>query len=130
MPMRSAIVAVIVDFLLNLTLIWFMGQAGLAASTALCSYLQVVILIIGLRRKLGRSVLDGLRVTLFKTSIATLIMGLVGILVIFLTKELPERRLFDAVRLAVIVPASAAVYIYSAKFLRIEMLSLLTGRKA
>ncbi|GAI77442.1 unnamed protein product, partial [marine sediment metagenome] len=40
-PMRSAMIAVLVNVILNLTLIWFMGVAGLAFSTAICSYLQV-----------------------------------------------------------------------------------------
>jgi putative peptidoglycan lipid II flippase len=128
-PMRSALVAVVANFLLNLTLIWFLGRAGLAAATAICAYIQVVILTIVLRRRLGGDVLDGLSVTLIKTIIATFVMWLAGGAVIVLMKGLPGIRLYNCLRLLVVVPLAAAVYILCAKFLRIEMLSLLAGRK-
>ncbi len=48
-PMHSALVAVLANFVLNLTLIWFLDRAGLACATAICSYLQVVILVVVLR---------------------------------------------------------------------------------
>jgi len=128
-PARSAVCAVAVNVILNLTLIWFLGTGGLAAATALCSYLQVMILATALRRKLGHSILDGLPVTLIKTLAATVIMCLAGIVVMILTKNFPASRLFDVLRLAVVVPSASVVYLLAAKFLRIEMLSLLIGSK-
>jgi peptidoglycan biosynthesis protein MviN/MurJ (putative lipid II flippase) len=128
-PMRSALVAVVTNFMLNLTLIWFLGRAGLAAATAICAYIQVVILTIVLRRRLGQAVLDKLPITLIKTFIATFVMWLAGSAIIVLMKGLPEVRLYDCLRLIVVVPSAAAVYVLCAKFLRIEMLSLFAGRK-
>ncbi|MFH1717266.1 MAG: murein biosynthesis integral membrane protein MurJ [Planctomycetota bacterium] len=127
-PAKSALLAVLANVILNLTLIWFLGTGGLAAATALCSYLQVAILITVLRRKLGPSILDGLSATLVRTVAATALMSLVGIAMIFLMKNLPAGRLFEALRLAVLVPSAAIVYVLAAKLLRIEMLSLLTRR--
>jgi putative peptidoglycan lipid II flippase len=66
MPARSALAAVFVNIVLNLTLIWYMGTAGLALSTALCSYLQVLILLWALRNRFSGHVLDGLFVALLK----------------------------------------------------------------
>ena len=130
-PMQSALVAVFANAVLNLTLIWFMGRAGLACSTAVCSYLQVVILIIVLRRKLEHTILDGLSVTLMKTLAATGLMSLAAATIMILTRNLPHVRSFDVLRLAAVVPIAAAVYLLAAKFLRIEMLSLLiSGKKA
>jgi putative peptidoglycan lipid II flippase len=128
-PMRSALVAVVTNFMLNLTLIWFLGRAGLAAATAICAYIQVVILTFVLRRRLGRTVLDKLPITLIKTFVATFVMWLAGSIVIVLMRGLPEVRLYNCLRLLVVVPLAAVVYIMCAKLLRIEMLSLLTGRK-
>ena len=128
-PAKSAVYAVVANIFLNLTLIWFLGTAGLAAATAACSYLQVVILVRALRRKLGRSLLDGLRITLIKTLIATAIMFLTGSAIMSLCKKLPDGRVFDAFRLAVVVPSAVVVYTLAAKLLRIEMLSLFTGGK-
>jgi putative peptidoglycan lipid II flippase len=130
-PMQSALVAVFVNAVLNLTLIWFMGRAGLACSTAVCSYLQVVILIIVLGRKLEHTILDGLSVTLMKTLAATGLMSLAAATIMILTGSLPHVRSFNILRLAAVVTTSAAVYLLAAKFLRIETLSLLTsGKKA
>jgi len=128
-PARSALYAVVANIILNLTLIWFLGTAGLAAATAACSYLQVIILVTVLRRKLGHSILDGLSATLMKTLAATAFMFLAGAAIMFLCKNLPDGRSFDVLRLAVVVPSAAAVYVLAAKFLHIEMLSLFTGRR-
>lgn len=129
-PAKSAVFAVAANIVLNLTLIWFLGTAGLAAATAACSYLQVVILVTVLKRKLGRSILDGLPITLVKTVAATAVMFLTGSVIMSLCKNLPDRRSFDVLRLALVVPSSAGVYALTAKLLRIEMLSLFTGSRS
>ena len=128
-PMRSALIAVVANFLLNLILIWFLGRAGLAAATAICAYLQVIILTIVLRKRLGGAVLEGLKLTLIKTFIATAIVWLAGAVIMILMKGLPESRLFDVLRLVIVVPSAAAVYVLCAKLLHNEMLSLFAGRK-
>ncbi len=128
-PMRSALVAVFVNLMLNLVLIWFLGRAGLACATAVCSYLQVVILVAVLRRRLGHSILDGLLVTFMKTLAATAVMWLTGAVIMTLMKDLPEGRLLDILRLAVVVSSAVAVYALAAKLFQIEELSLLTGHK-
>ncbi|MCK4751946.1 MAG: murein biosynthesis integral membrane protein MurJ [Planctomycetes bacterium] len=127
-PAKSAVVAVVVNIILNLILIWFMGIAGLALSTALCSYLQVCILIRVLRKRFNHPILSGLTVTLIKTVAATLVMGLVGVGITIAMRNLPGDRLTNILRLAVIVPSAAGVYLLAAKLLRIEMLTLFTGR--
>ena len=128
-PMCSAVIAVFVNIVLNLTLIWFLGTAGLALSTAICSYLQVVILILVLRGRFEHSILDGFLATLVKTIVAMVFMVLVGAAIISLMAKLPDNRWFNVLRLAAIVPSAAAVYLLVAKILHIEMLSLLTGHR-
>jgi putative peptidoglycan lipid II flippase len=130
MPARSALIAVCVNVILNLTLIWFMGTAGLALSTALCSYLQVMILVFALRRRFGFSILDGMLTTLIKTLTATILMWMAGKCLLYLCRGLPDGTGFDIMRLAVVVPLSAAVFVLSAKLLHIEMLSLFTGGRS
>ena len=129
-PMRSAIIAVIVNIVLNLTLIWYMGTAGLALSTAICSYLQVIILIFVLRRKLGDSILNELPITLLKTIIATAIMWIAGVIILKLMRNLPNNTAFNALRLTIIVPSTASIYFAAAKFLHIEMLALIKTPKS
>jgi len=124
MPMRTALLAVCANIVLNLTLIWVWGPGGLAASTALCSYLQVVILVVVLRRRLGSSILDGLLLTLVKTLTATLCMSVTIAAALWLSKNWP-----DIFKLLLVVPSAAGVYLLAAKLLHIEMLSLLTSGK-
>ena len=121
-PARSALIAVIVNIILNLTLVWFLGTGGLAAATAICSYLQVSVLIAALRRRLGSAVLDGLGQALAKTIVATLFMFITVVAALQLSKSWA-----NIFKLLLAVPSAAVVYLLAAKFLRIEMLSLLTG---
>jgi len=129
-PAISAVCAVAANVVLNLTLIWSLGTGGLAAATALCSYLQVAILLTVLRRKLDRSILDGLPITLIKTLAATVFMLAVGTIIMTVMRKFPAGKSYDVLRLAAVVPAAATAYVLAAKVLRIKMLSALTGKAA
>ncbi len=128
MPARSALIAVMVNVILNLTLIWFMGAAGLALATVICSYLQVIILLCVLRKHFDETILAGLLSTFFKTLAATAIMSALAAAALKLMSNLPLTAVFDITRLAVIVPLSAGSYFLASKLLKIESISLLTGR--
>jgi putative peptidoglycan lipid II flippase len=128
-PVRSAVIAVCVNVVLNLTLIWFMGTAGLALSTAICSYLQVIILLSVLRKRMDHPILTGFSLSLIKVIVATILMSLVGITINYLMRNLPANTHFNVLRLAVVVPSAIIVYAVSAKMLRIESLSLITQSK-
>ena len=129
MPALTAAAAVVVNIALNLTLIWSMGTAGLALSTAICSYLQVVILVFVLRARFGPSLLAGLLITVAKTIIATALMWLVGWGILTAMNLLPISPRLDILRLAAVVPSAAITYALAAKLLKIEMLSLVTGTR-
>ena len=122
--MRSALVAVFANIVLNLVLVWFLGTGGLALSTAVCSYLQVVILVFVLRRRFGRGILQGMVSAAAKTVAATMGMCAAIAVGLYLSKGWA-----DMFKLVLVVPSAAAAYLLAAKLLRIEMLSLLTGRR-
>jgi len=122
-PTRSALYAVAANIFLNLTLIWVWGTAGLALSTAICSYLQVVILVLVLRRRLGSSILDGFASALLKTIVATLCMSATIVAMLWLSKNWA-----DILILLLVVPSAAGVYLLTAKLLHIKELALLTPR--
>ncbi|NIA17254.1 MAG: murein biosynthesis integral membrane protein MurJ [Planctomycetes bacterium] len=124
LPARTALLAVIVNLILNLGMIWFMGAAGLALSTAICSYLQVIILVFALRKKLGAAVLSGLIPALLKTALNAFIMAIIIVTVLKITENLS-----DVAKLAAAVPAGGIVYWAGARALKIEMLSIFTGKK-
>lgn len=127
-PMRSALAAVSANFTLNLTLIWYLDRAGLAFATAICSYIQVVILISVLKKRLGPAILEGMPVAIGKTCLATAFMGTLALAAVLLMKMAPQGRFFDIIRLLVVVPLAAGSYLLAAKLLRIEMLSIFTGK--
>ncbi len=128
LPAKTAALAVIVNIILNLTLIWFMGAAGLALSTAICSYLQVSIMIALLRHRFEAINYRRVAVTFFKSAIATAAMYLTGLIILKSACTWPVSTKFDILRLLAVVTSCAAVYIASAKLLKIEALGLLTGR--
>ena len=123
-PARSAVLAVFLNLVLNLTLVWPLGAGGLAAATAICSYVQVAILAAVLQRRFGRAVLAGLGRALGDTAFATLCMGAAVVAVRYL---LGGRSTALVLLAAVIVGVTA--YVAAARLLRIEMLSLLWERR-
>jgi putative peptidoglycan lipid II flippase len=127
-PFRSALIAVFTNIILNLILIWFLGTAGLALGTALCSYLQCIILIRALRRRLGTSVLQDVRKTLWGTVAATAVMGFVTWLAMQGMSGWPMTRVYQVGRLAVGVPVAAGVYLVTAKILGLGVMDLFWGR--
>ena len=127
-PALTAAVAVAANVVLNLILLWVLGTGGLALSTALCSYLQVVILVHMLQKRYGDSLLQGLGPIVAKTVAGTVIMGLIAATALFTMRNLPPTTMSDIIRLAVVVPLSAVVYLLTARLLNNEMLDLVLPR--
>ncbi len=123
-PAKSATVAVIVNVFLNLMLVWFLGAGGLAAATAICSYIQVAILTVALKRRLGRDILEGLRRAVLQTVGMTIGMEAVLLGVMYLM-----RHQGDILQLSVAVPMAAGAYLLISRIFHIEMLSLLFGTR-
>jgi putative peptidoglycan lipid II flippase len=129
-PARTALIAVGVNVMLNLTLIWSLGVKGLALATALCSYLQVVILWCVLRKKFNLTISAQNRLVLLKSLIGTIIMSLFGAICLFAMSRLPQDRFFESLRLVVLVVVCVCGYAFTARLLGNEMLGLLIkGRK-
>jgi putative peptidoglycan lipid II flippase len=123
-PMRTTLLAVVLNFILNLILIWPLGAAGLALATSIASYVQVTILLKGLADKFGRKIFDGVVNELVKTVVITLVMSVVAFFVLKLTGSMPK-----LIQLSIVVIATVFLYLAGAVILKVEMLSLITGRK-
>lgn len=70
-PARIALYVVGLNLALNLTLVWKMEEAGLALSTAISAYVQIVLLSKAWRDLTGSFAIKGLLVSLVRTGIAT-----------------------------------------------------------
>ncbi|MGE5295950.1 MAG: murein biosynthesis integral membrane protein MurJ [Solirubrobacterales bacterium] len=123
-PARTALIAVGVSLALNLVLVWPLGAGGLAAATAIGSYVQVALLATALRRRLDAGVLRGVGRALRDTAAATACMALAVAGVQYLLVE--SSRVLS---LGAAVLAGTAVYGAVAWGLRIEMLSLFLGKR-
>lgn len=127
LPAVTACIAVAVNIVMNLLLIFPLGTAGLALSTALCSYLQIAIMIAVMYRKLDPAMVEQIPSATVKTLVATVLMALAGWTVFWLMAPLGGDTLGNLLRILVIVPLCAAVYIGLSVLLKIKMLSLITG---
>ena len=123
-PARTAILAVLVNIVLNLTLIWSMGASGLAFATAVCSYLQVIILLVLLSRRFHFSIGKTSLTLLGKTVLATAVMALAGLGCVKLLSGLSLNWVNDLVRILVLVTICAGVYATASWLMGNPMLSL------
>lgn len=129
MPAVTAFWAVCLNITLNLILIWPMGTAGLALSTALCSYVQVAILLSMLYRQYGRGILACLGRDFLKTALASAVMGAAGWYVLRLCSGIGEGLTADLIRIGSVVLVCVGVFMVASRVLKIEMLGLILGSR-
>ena len=129
-PARTAVIAVIINVFLNLTLIWKMGVCGLALATAICSYIQAAILLVILNKKFDLALKYHLWPILMKSAAGTVVMGIIGYFTSRVLVKLPDHWGFDLLHVAILVLICAGIYTLVARLLGNEMLGLLIkGRK-
>ncbi len=75
-PVRLSVAMVIIDFIMNITFIWPMGEAGLSWSTSVSALVQTVALLVLLRRHNVDRILDSdTRRSCIRTVISASVMG-------------------------------------------------------
>lgn len=128
-PIRVGMATVALDFTLNLILVWFMAETGLAVSTSIVAGIQVVVLSVLFSRRKVRLGWPSLAATGAKTLIATTLMSAAAVAAIELSPPLAglAGRLLD-----VLIPfaIAVAVYLAAAWLLKVRELELLLAREA
>jgi len=123
-PARVAAAMVAVNLALNLALVWPLREAGLAAATSLSAMLQVVCLVLLLRRHVALPGLGRLAEGVVKTSAATLCMA--GAVWGTLAVVPPGEGLGERMARGLLPAATgAAIFIAAAAALRSPELALL-----
>ncbi len=89
-PARIAAWMVGLNLTLNLILVRYMAEAGLALSTAVSAYVQIVLMSIAWRKATGTFAIKGLLVSVLRTGVAT--AGMAG--AILVTRRLANLVLF------------------------------------
>jgi putative peptidoglycan lipid II flippase len=112
-PMRVAVVMVVVNLGLNLTLVWRWEEAGLGAATAICGILQFVWLGSVLSKRVAPVPWGEIGGSCLRSCAAGLAMAAV---VVLADKALggPTGTAAPVLRLAVLVPAGIAVFLLCA----------------
>lgn len=110
-PVKIGAAMVFLNIVLNLTLIWFIQEGGLALSTSICAIMQMAILFIILRWRIrithGREILT----SFIKTSIATAIMALACWFVLHIFSADGARTLLKIAR--VFIPLGASLIVFA-----------------
>jgi putative peptidoglycan lipid II flippase len=109
-PVRIGIVAMIVNFALNLTLIWPLAEVGLAVSTSVAAMLQVGLLSARFSRSGYRLDWPSLGGTLLRTVVATASMSAIVVTMLGLFPKAPGFG-NALVRVAVPLPAGLLAYL-------------------
>jgi len=77
-PIRIGFVALGVNVVLNLILMWPMKEQGLALSTSIAAYVNLGLLIFYLEKKIGHLAIKSLLLSFGRIFIVSLVMGLLG----------------------------------------------------
>lgn len=75
-PMTNAVIAVVVNIVLNIILSRFLGIGGLALATSISALLGALLLFMSLRRKIGPLGIMNMATTFVKVVLASAVMGM------------------------------------------------------
>ena len=75
-PVKNALISVIVDIIFSIILVRFIGIGGLALSTSIATTIGALLLLISLRKKIGKLGIKKNLNTSFKVVIASIFMGI------------------------------------------------------
>jgi len=135
-PVRIAVAMVGLNFLLNITLIWPLAEAGLAWSTAICAIIQSVLLLRLVSRDGSSPVDASVRRSWFRTLAATIAMAVSVLLADLLLLTFATAALADpswltqALRLALLVGVGGVVVATLARRWGMPELTWAIGRRS
>lgn len=75
-PMINGAISMVINIILNIILVKFLGIAGLALATSLSSIIGIILLFISLKRKIGYFGQDKIFKTMIKSIISSIVMGI------------------------------------------------------
>ncbi|MBN2584253.1 MAG: murein biosynthesis integral membrane protein MurJ [Planctomycetes bacterium] len=131
LPVKLSAAAAGLNFVLNLVLVWRFGVEGLALSTVITAVGQVLVLVLLLRRRVGRLGLRRFVASMARTSVATVAMAAAawGAMRAAAWTGWAEGSTRQAIVLVLAaVVAGAAVFALAAKVMRMSELSEVLSR--
>jgi len=129
-PVRIAMMVVLLNIVLNCSLIWTpLREAGLAWSTAICSTVQGLVLLALLRRRIGPIVDRRVALAAAKSAVAATLMGVAVWLVAIALPVIGAGWVAMFVRLLVLVIVVTVVFAGVARLLRMVEWGWAAGRR-
>jgi putative peptidoglycan lipid II flippase len=128
-PAITAVAAVLVNFMLNVTLVWFMNIQAFALATSIAAYVQAVLLLGLLESPVREKMWSEIGTETARILPASLVMLAGGAVAMGMLDPVPESISGDVLRLLVIVPFSAGIYWVMVKLLKIESLKYLISKE-
>jgi len=128
-PVKVGVASVGLNLTLNLTLVWFAAEAGLAIATAASAAVSVVVLYVILLRRIGRPQQSRLAKTLLKTLAATALMAAACYFALHTPCLSPQGSTLGARALRVAIPsaAGAAAFLLAGAALRLREMEQIYG---
>lgn len=124
-PMVNGVMAVILNIVMNISLVKVMGYGGLALATSLSSLICIVLLFRSLKKKIGYYGQDKIKSTFIKTLVASLVMGVVTYFVYkFLFGILGLGFIQEAISLGVSIAVGGAIYLALIVVFKVEEVNM------
>lgn len=120
-PMVNGAIAVGINIVLNIILVKFMAHAGLALATSIATTIATILLLVGLKKKIGSLGTKAYITTFLKTGLASGIMGVIAYFTYHgLYGALGVSKLYNLISLLVAVSIAAIVYIVLCYIFKVE----------
>lgn len=120
-PMINAAISVVFNIILNIILVKFMAHGGLALATSIATTISTVLLLVGLKKKIGSLGTKAYITTFLKTGLASGIMGVVAYLIYHgLYGILGVSKLYNLLSLIVAVGVGAIIYVVLCYLFKVE----------
>lgn len=127
-PMINGAIAMVLNIILNLILVKFMGHAGLAFATSISSIICIFLLFNSLKKKIEYFGQDKIIKTTFKSLISAIVMGIITYFVYhILSDNLGIGFIPNAISLFGAIGIGAIVYGVLVIALKVEEVSMITN---
>lgn len=111
-PMVNGAISVVFNIVLNLILVKFMAHSGLALATSVATTIGTILLLYGLKKKIGPLGTKGYITAFIKVGIASGVMGIVAYLIYHgIYRVLGISKLYNLISLLVAVGFGIIVYL-------------------
>ena len=113
-PVIIGLAMMVLNLTLNLILMHFMEERGLALATAISTYINITLLLFFLRKKCGPLGLTNVTLSFVKTIFSSLLMSLAIIAALkLLSDHLPQQGTFLTKFLLVVIPIMTGLFVYA-----------------